>query len=171
MYARAQLGAIYIFSGLGLSTMCLPPFLGGPVAILLCYAALFALLAVVLANAPDRDDSATTDVIGPSSAAPSAASINTPIRDTVAATSTGGPLLSSSFPEIAEIAEFPEIAWRWERGTAMSAGLSAGVTLLAKVVPGLAAVGGAAVGWGVRLGRGGQKPSRRKTCPVGVRTL
>ena len=150
-----------------MSTMCLPPFVGGPVAILLCYAALFALLAVVLANAPDRDDSATTDVIGPSSAAPSAASINTPIRDTVGATDCG-PLLSSSFPEIAE---FPEIAWRWERGTAMSAGLSAGVTLLAKVVPGLAAVGGAAVGWGVRLGRGGQKPSRRKTCPVGARTL
>ena len=111
------LAGIYIFSGLGLSTDCLPSFFGGPAAILLCYGVVFVLLVLHLHRAPDRDD--TMPASTPVSGSP-ATSINTPILQEADAVPP-----SSALP-----LSFPEIGWRWERGVAIAGALSAGLTLL-----------------------------------------
>ena len=112
------LAGIYIFSGLGLSTQCLPLFFGGPAAILLCYAVVFVLLVLHLHRAPDRDDTVPVSALDGATGS-AAASINTPILQDA----------DASLP----LSTFPEIEWRWERGVAITGAASAGIALLTKL--------------------------------------
>jgi hypothetical protein len=163
------LGVIYIFTGIGLSTQCLPLFSGGPAAILLCYLVLFLLLVLHLSRAPDRCDKAydkgsdeTPAVNIPSnciSTDETSASINTPLlEDSTAittndgrsamATGAGGAGENDAGGEDAS-PSFPEIEWRWQRGVCIAAGLSASITVLTKLVPALGAVGSTLVILGI----------------------
>ena len=69
-----MLTAVYVFTGLCLTQQCLPRFVGGPAAILLCYLLLFMLLLLHLSRAPDRNDDTR-----PLAAEPSASTIQAPL--------------------------------------------------------------------------------------------
>ena len=156
------LGSIYIFTGLGLSTQCLPLFTGGPLAILLCYVVLFLLLVLHLHRAPDQCDKAhdapiVTNPSRSSSIGETKSSINAPILQLSTATNTiddrqsgatAGPAESDAARKHASTS-FPEIEWRWTRGVCVAAAASTSITVLCKLLPVLGAVGSTLVILGV----------------------
>lgn len=140
---------IYVYTGLGLSTGCLPiHFVGGPLAILLCYTGVFLLLLIHLPLSPDRDDGAVPAAY---TAGRLAGGLHAPIlaASTVQAGSDG--LASGADAEGYQRSQrpgdgggvgpdsllatsrgsgllLPAIGWRWERWLQICSLISAAVT-------------------------------------------